>query len=40
MRMRKCDIVEINAGGKIVVAKRRTLTQMQGTRLGELFSGR
>ena len=35
------DIVEINAGSKIVVAiKRRTLTQMQGTRLGELFSGR
>jgi hypothetical protein len=34
------DIVEVNAGGKIVVAKRRTLTQMQGTRLEALFSGR
>jgi hypothetical protein len=34
------DIVEVNAGGKIVVAKRRTLTQMQGTRLDALFSGR
>jgi hypothetical protein len=34
------DLVEINAGGKIVVARRSTLTQMSGTRLEALFSGR
>ena len=34
------DLVEINAGGIIIVAKRSTLTQMQGTRLEALFSGR
>mmetsp|Transcript_34276 Transcript_34276/g.60254 ORF Transcript_34276/g.60254 Transcript_34276/m.60254 type:complete len:599 (-) Transcript_34276:206-2002(-) len=34
------DIVEINAGGKIVAAKRSTLTQLKGTRLEALFSGR
>ncbi|KAL7505367.1 hypothetical protein ACHAXN_002855 [Cyclotella atomus] len=34
------DLVEINAGGKIIVARRATLTQMKGTRLEALFSGR
>ncbi|KAL3768632.1 hypothetical protein ACHAW5_004327 [Stephanodiscus triporus] len=34
------DLVEINAGGKVIVAKRSTLTQIQGTRLEALFSGR
>jgi hypothetical protein len=34
------DLVEINAGGKIVVAKRSTLTQIQGSRIEALFSGR
>ena len=34
------DIVEVNAGGKIVVAKRSTLIQLEGTRLEALFSGR
>jgi hypothetical protein len=34
------DLVEINAGGKIIVARRSTLTQMNGTRLEALFSGR
>ena len=34
------DLVEVNAGGKIMVAKRSTLTQMKGTRLEALFSGR
>ena len=34
------DRVEVNAGGKIIVAKRSTLTQMKGTRLEALFSGR
>ena len=34
------DIVEINAGGKIIAAKRGTLTQLKGTRLESLFSGR
>jgi hypothetical protein len=34
------DIVEINAGGKIIVAKRSTLTQIQGSRMEALFSGR
>jgi len=32
--------VEVNAGGKIMVAKRSTLTHMKGTRLEALFSGR
>ncbi|KAL3762250.1 hypothetical protein ACHAW5_007199 [Stephanodiscus triporus] len=31
---------EVNAGGRIVVAKRSTLTQIQGTRLEALFCGR
>ncbi|KAL7546509.1 hypothetical protein ACHAWF_009842, partial [Thalassiosira exigua] len=34
------DLVEINAGGKIIAAKRSTLTQLKGTRLEALFSGR
>ena len=35
------DILEINAGGKIFIAKRSTLTQHTiGTRFGALFTGR
>jgi len=34
------DVVEIIAGGKIIAAKRSTLTQLKGTRLEALFSGR
>eukprot|EP00985_Skeletonema_marinoi_P010749 scaffold5048_cov83-Skeletonema_marinoi.AAC.1 len=34
------DILEINAGGKIITTRRRTLTQLKGTRLEALFSGR
>jgi len=34
------DLVEINAGGKVIVAKRSTLTQIKGTRFEALFSGR
>jgi hypothetical protein len=34
------DRIEINAGGKIIVAKRSTLTQIQGSRMEALFSGR
>ena len=35
------DLVEINAGGKMIVAKRSTLTQIQGSsRMDALFSGR
>ena len=34
------DLVEINAGGEIVTARRSTLTQMKGTRLEALFNGR
>ncbi len=35
------DMLEINAGGKVIVAKRSTLTQhMVGTKFGALFSGR
>jgi len=34
------DLIEINAGGKIIVAKRSTLTQIQGSRMEALFSGR
>ena len=34
------DLIEINAGGKIIAAKRSTLTQLDGTRLEALFSGR
>jgi hypothetical protein len=34
------DLIEINAGGKVVVARRGTLTQSKGTRMEALFSGR
>ena len=34
------DLVEINAGGKNIAAKRSTLTQLKGTRFEALFSGR
>ena len=34
------DLIEINAGGKVIAAKRSTLTQLEGTRLAGLFSGR
>ena len=34
------DLIEINAGGRIIVAKRSTLTQIQGSRMEALFSGR
>jgi hypothetical protein len=34
------DLIEINAGGKVVVTKRSTLTQIQGSRMEALFSGR
>jgi len=34
------DLIEINAGGRIIVAKRSTLTQIQGSRIEALFSGR
>eukprot|EP00985_Skeletonema_marinoi_P018453 scaffold10306_cov75-Skeletonema_marinoi.AAC.14 len=34
------DLIEINAGGKMIAAKRGVLTQRKGTRLEALFSGR
>ena len=34
------DILEINAGGKVVTMKRATLLQLQGSRLEAMFSGR
>ncbi|KAL9178435.1 hypothetical protein ACHAXT_003765, partial [Thalassiosira profunda] len=34
------DLVEINAGGKVIAARRGTLCQIEGTRLEALFSGR
>eukprot|EP00586_Coscinodiscus_wailesii_P010113 CAMPEP_0172490414 /NCGR_PEP_ID=MMETSP1066-20121228/20820_1 /TAXON_ID=671091 /ORGANISM="Coscinodiscus wailesii, Strain CCMP2513" /LENGTH=605 /DNA_ID=CAMNT_0013258867 /DNA_START=47 /DNA_END=1864 /DNA_ORIENTATION=+ len=34
------DVLNINAGGKTVTVTRGTLTQMKGTRLEALFSGR
>jgi hypothetical protein len=34
------DLIEMNAGGKIIVTKRSTLTQIQGSRMAALFSGR
>ena len=34
------DVVEVNAGGKIISAKRSTLKQLKGTRIEALFSGR
>lgn len=38
--VRDDDIVEINAGGKIIAARRGTLCRWKGTRLEALFSGR
>ncbi|KAL7519076.1 hypothetical protein ACHAWX_004918 [Stephanocyclus meneghinianus] len=35
----KDDLIEINAGGKIIVVLRSVLTQFTGTRLEALFSG-
>jgi hypothetical protein len=34
------DLVEINAGGKVIALHRSTLTQIEGSRLSALFSGR
>jgi hypothetical protein len=34
------DLVEVNAGGEIVVAKRSTLTQIRGSEFEAIFSGR
>ena len=34
------DLLEINAGGKIIAVKRGTLTKMHGTRMEAMFSGR
>ncbi|KAL7529096.1 hypothetical protein ACHAWF_002836 [Thalassiosira exigua] len=34
------DVVEINAGGKVIAAMRSMLTQLKGTGLEALFSGR
>jgi hypothetical protein len=34
------DFLEINAGGRIIAVKRATLTQLQGTRMEAMFSGR
>jgi hypothetical protein len=34
------DLIEINAGGRIIAARRGTLCQRMGTRLEALFSGR
>ncbi|KAK1732631.1 hypothetical protein QTG54_016692 [Skeletonema marinoi] len=34
------DFLEINAGGKVIAVKRATLTQLQGSRLEAMFSGR
>mmetsp|Transcript_10165 Transcript_10165/g.18255 ORF Transcript_10165/g.18255 Transcript_10165/m.18255 type:complete len:607 (+) Transcript_10165:201-2021(+) len=34
------DVIEVNAGGTIVSAKRSTLTRLRGTRMEALFSGR
>ena len=38
--IRDDDVVEINAGGRIIAARRSTLCQLKGTRLEALFSGR
>eukprot|EP00986_Skeletonema_menzelii_P015461 scaffold11801_cov145-Skeletonema_menzelii.AAC.1 len=38
--VRDDDVVEINAGGRIIAARRSTLSQLKGTRLEALFSGR
>eukprot|EP00985_Skeletonema_marinoi_P033823 scaffold42277_cov153-Skeletonema_marinoi.AAC.2 len=34
------DFLEINAGGTVIAVKRGTLTQLQGSRLEAMFSGR
>eukprot|EP00984_Skeletonema_dohrnii_P011322 scaffold4505_cov84-Skeletonema_dohrnii-CCMP3373.AAC.4 len=34
------DFLEINAGGKVIAVKRATLTQLRGSRLEAMFSGR
>ena len=34
------DLIEVNAGGKIISAKRGVLCHLEGTRLEALFSGR
>eukprot|EP00571_Detonula_confervacea_P005870 CAMPEP_0172329914 /NCGR_PEP_ID=MMETSP1058-20130122/61129_1 /TAXON_ID=83371 /ORGANISM="Detonula confervacea, Strain CCMP 353" /LENGTH=594 /DNA_ID=CAMNT_0013047107 /DNA_START=223 /DNA_END=2007 /DNA_ORIENTATION=+ len=34
------DLIEVNAGGKTIAAKRSALTQLKGSRLEALFSGR
>ena len=34
------DLIEVNAGGKIIAARRGVLTQRKGTRFKALFSGR
>ncbi len=34
------DLIEVNAGGKIIAAKRGTLCQLKGTRMEALFCGR
>jgi len=34
------DLIEINAGGKIIAARRGVLCQLKGTKLEALFSGR
>ena len=34
------DLIEVNAGGKIVSARRGVLRQLKGTRFEALFSGR
>uniref|UniRef100_A0A7R9VW80 Potassium channel tetramerisation-type BTB domain-containing protein n=1 Tax=Pseudictyota dubia TaxID=2749911 RepID=A0A7R9VW80_9STRA len=34
------DVIEINAGGELIVVTRRTLTQIEGSLLEALFSGR
>lgn len=34
------DLIEINAGGRIIAVKREVLTQINGTRMEALFSGR
>lgn len=39
-RASEADLLEINAGGRIVSVTRRTLTQIKGSRLEAIFSGR
>jgi len=40
VNVRDDDIIEINAGGRIVDARRGVLCQVKGTRFEALFSGR